>query len=75
MNRCIRSFISTSIYSSFRFLLGGDPFKHDDEWLPAHKFCTRKCDIKTHLCMKAIKGDKERCDKLPALCAKGIKGL
>uniref|UniRef100_A0A0N5ATH4 ShKT domain-containing protein n=1 Tax=Syphacia muris TaxID=451379 RepID=A0A0N5ATH4_9BILA len=51
----------------------GDPFANDSEWIPAHRLCTNNCDITTEICMKAIKNDKQRCDKLPSVCVKGLK--
>ncbi|KAK6110483.1 hypothetical protein QQG55_39980 [Brugia pahangi] len=53
----------------------GDPFENDKEWIPAHRLCTTKCDIHVDICMKNVKSDKQRCQKLPADCIKGLKNL
>uniref|UniRef100_A0A915C855 Secreted protein n=1 Tax=Parascaris univalens TaxID=6257 RepID=A0A915C855_PARUN len=53
----------------------GDPFANDAEWIPAHRFCTAKCDVGTHICMKHVKSEKQKCERLPAACVKGLKGL
>lgn len=42
---------------------GGDPFANDAEWIPAHRFCTAKCDVGTHICMKHVKSEKQKCEK------------
>uniref|UniRef100_A0A0R3S5S0 Toxin n=1 Tax=Elaeophora elaphi TaxID=1147741 RepID=A0A0R3S5S0_9BILA len=41
----------------------GDPFENDKEWIPAHRLCTTKCDIRADICMKSVKSNKQRCQK------------